>query len=197
MAESDRAMADRIHALIKASAPDLSPRVWYVMPAYARDGNVVFHFQEAGKFKSRYATLGFSDKAQLDEGLMWPVAFALYAVDRRRRGEDRRNGQESRELTTEPASGWRSSTRGEARLQVRDAAVQAVNDVGGPPTPRSGRPRSRSRGPGRRYDFRTGLVAARRIGSPGSKATQVGISSEVLLLGRRCSLVIDPSFQWR
>lgn len=77
MAESDRAMADRIHAPIKASAPDLSPRVWYGMSAYARDGNVVFHFQEAGKFKSRYATLGFSDEAQFDAGLMWPVAFAL------------------------------------------------------------------------------------------------------------------------
>jgi uncharacterized protein YdhG (YjbR/CyaY superfamily) len=77
MTGSDRAMAERVHAIIKASAPDLSPRLWYGMPAYAKDGNVVCHFQDARKFKSRYATLGFSDKANLDEGAMWPVAYAL------------------------------------------------------------------------------------------------------------------------
>ena len=77
MSEPDRAMAERLHAIIKASAPDLSPRLWYGMPAYAKDGNVVCHFQDARKFKTRYATLGFSDKANLDEGAMWPVAFAL------------------------------------------------------------------------------------------------------------------------
>jgi uncharacterized protein YdhG (YjbR/CyaY superfamily) len=77
MPEADRAMAERLHALIKASAPDLSPRTWYGMPAYAKDGNVVCFFQSAQKFKTRYATLGFSDKANLDEGAMWPVAFAL------------------------------------------------------------------------------------------------------------------------
>src|SRR5258708_2633066 len=77
MSEPDRAMGDRLHAVIKASAPALSPRLWYGMPAYAKDGNVVCFFQCAQKFKTRYATLGFSDKANLDEGAMWPTAFAL------------------------------------------------------------------------------------------------------------------------
>jgi uncharacterized protein YdhG (YjbR/CyaY superfamily) len=77
MAEADRAMAERLHALIKASAPDLSPRTWYGMPAYAKDGKVVCFFQSAEKFKSRYATFGFSDKANLDNGAMWPTSFAL------------------------------------------------------------------------------------------------------------------------
>ncbi len=77
MPESDRAMAERLHAIIKASAPALSPRTWYGMPAYAKDGNVVCFFQSSHKFKARYATLGFSDKANLDEGTVWPVAFAL------------------------------------------------------------------------------------------------------------------------
>jgi uncharacterized protein YdhG (YjbR/CyaY superfamily) len=73
----DRALAERLHAIIKANAPNLSPKTWYGMPAYARDGNVVCFFQSAQKFKTRYATLGFSDKAKLDEGHMWPTAFAL------------------------------------------------------------------------------------------------------------------------
>ena len=77
MQESDRVMGERLHALIKASAPALSPRLWYGMPAYARDGKVVCFFQSAQKFKTRYATLGFSDEANLDDGAMWPVAFAL------------------------------------------------------------------------------------------------------------------------
>jgi uncharacterized protein YdhG (YjbR/CyaY superfamily) len=77
MPEPDRVMAQRIHAIVKASAPALSPRTWYGMPAYARDGQVVCFFQSAHKFKARYATIGFSDKANLDEGTMWPVAFAL------------------------------------------------------------------------------------------------------------------------
>ena len=77
MPEPDRAMAERLHAIIKASAPALSPRTWYGMPAYAKDGKVVCFFQSAQKFKTRYATLGFSDKANLDEGAMWPTAFAL------------------------------------------------------------------------------------------------------------------------
>jgi uncharacterized protein YdhG (YjbR/CyaY superfamily) len=77
MDKPDRAMAERLHALIKASAPDLAPRTWYGMPAYARDGKVVCFFQSAQKFKSRYATLGFSDKANLDDGAMWPTSFAL------------------------------------------------------------------------------------------------------------------------
>jgi uncharacterized protein YdhG (YjbR/CyaY superfamily) len=77
MKEPDRAMARRLHAIIKASAPALSPKTWYGMPAYAKDGKVVCHFQSAQKFKTRYATFGFSDKANLDEGALWPVAFAL------------------------------------------------------------------------------------------------------------------------
>ena len=77
MPEPDRSMAERLHAIIKASAPALSPRTWYGMPAYAKDGNVVCFFQSAQKFKTRYATFGFSDKANLDEGAMWPTAFAL------------------------------------------------------------------------------------------------------------------------
>ena len=77
MQDSDRVMGERLHALIKASAPALSPRLWYGMPAYARDGKVVCFFQSAQKFKTRYATLGFSDEANLDDGAMWPVAFAL------------------------------------------------------------------------------------------------------------------------
>jgi uncharacterized protein YdhG (YjbR/CyaY superfamily) len=75
--EPDRAMAKRLHAIVKASAPALSPKTWYGMPAYAKDGNVVCFFQSAQKFKTRYATFGFSDKANLDEGAMWPTAFAL------------------------------------------------------------------------------------------------------------------------
>ena len=77
MSESDRAMAERLHALIKASAPALSPKTWYGMPAYAKDGKVVCFFQSAAKFNSRYATFGFNDTANLDEGAMWPTSFAL------------------------------------------------------------------------------------------------------------------------
>ncbi len=77
MPKPDRVMAVRVHSIVKASAPDLSPRTWYGMPAYAKDGKVVCFFQSAQKFKSRYATLGFSDKANLDEGAMWPTSYAL------------------------------------------------------------------------------------------------------------------------
>ncbi len=77
MPEPDRTMGKRLHAIIKKSAPTLSPRLWYGMPAYAKDGKVVCFFQNAQKFKTRYATFGFSDKANLDEGTMWPNAFAL------------------------------------------------------------------------------------------------------------------------
>jgi uncharacterized protein YdhG (YjbR/CyaY superfamily) len=77
MPEPDRVMAERLHAIIKASAPVLSSRTWYGMPAYAKDGKVVCYFQSAQKFKSRYATFGFSDEANLDEGAIWPTAFAL------------------------------------------------------------------------------------------------------------------------
>ncbi len=73
----DRAIAKRIHAIVKESAPDLSPKTWYGMPAYARDGKVVCYFQSAKKFDSRYATFGFSDEAKIDEGAMWPTSFAL------------------------------------------------------------------------------------------------------------------------
>lgn len=77
MPAPDRAMGERLHAIIRASAPGLSPKLWYGMPAYAKDGKVVCFFQGAEKFKTRYATLGFSDKATLDDGRMWPTAFAL------------------------------------------------------------------------------------------------------------------------
>jgi hypothetical protein len=77
MEEPDRAMATRLHAIVRDSAPDLSPRTWYGMPAYAKDGKVVCFFQSGQKFKTRYATLGFNDKANLDDGAMWPTAFAL------------------------------------------------------------------------------------------------------------------------
>jgi uncharacterized protein YdhG (YjbR/CyaY superfamily) len=84
MPAADRAMAERLHALVKGCAPGLAPRTWYGMPAYAKDGNVVCFFQGAQRFKTRYSTLGFSDKANLDEGTMWPVAFALKELN----GED-------------------------------------------------------------------------------------------------------------
>jgi uncharacterized protein YdhG (YjbR/CyaY superfamily) len=77
MPKSDRAMAKRLHALVKDSAPELAPRTWYGMPAYAKDGKVLCFFQSADKFKSRYATFGFSDTANLDQGAMWPTSFAL------------------------------------------------------------------------------------------------------------------------
>ena len=77
MEEPDRGMAEKVHAIIKATAPTLAPRTWYGMPAYEKDGHVLCFFQSAQKFKARYATLGFSDKANLDDGPMWPTAFAL------------------------------------------------------------------------------------------------------------------------
>jgi uncharacterized protein YdhG (YjbR/CyaY superfamily) len=77
LSPADRALAKRIHAVVKANAPDLSPKLWYGMPAYAKDGKVVCFFQSAEKFKTRYATLGFSDEANLDDGSMWPNAYAL------------------------------------------------------------------------------------------------------------------------
>ena len=102
MPKPDRVTAKRIHAIVKDKAPALSPRLWYGMPAYAReDGKVVCFFQSAEKFKTRYATLGFSERANLDNGAMWPTAFALTTVDRRRRGADRRAREESGALRTE------------------------------------------------------------------------------------------------
>ncbi len=80
MPKADRVLAERLHAIVKESAPDLSPKTWYGMPAYARDGKVVCFFQSAHKFKSRYATLGFNDAANLDQGAMWPTSFALTEV---------------------------------------------------------------------------------------------------------------------
>jgi uncharacterized protein YdhG (YjbR/CyaY superfamily) len=77
MREPDRAMAKKLHSIVKATAPDLSPKTWYGMPAYARDGKVVLFFRERDKFKERYAMFGFNDSANLDEGAMWPIAFAL------------------------------------------------------------------------------------------------------------------------
>ena len=89
MPKADREMAERLHAIVKASAPELSPKTWYGMPAYAKDGKVVCYFQSAAKFKSRYATFGFSDTAKLDDGTMWPTSFALKeltAADEKRIG---------------------------------------------------------------------------------------------------------------
>jgi uncharacterized protein YdhG (YjbR/CyaY superfamily) len=89
MPAQDRAMAKRLHAIVTASAPDLSPKTWYGMPAYAKDGKIVCFFQSAEKFKSRYATFGFSDEANLDDGAMWPTSFALKtltAADEKRIG---------------------------------------------------------------------------------------------------------------
>ncbi|OAH10877.1 iron chaperone [Streptomyces jeddahensis] len=80
MQDSDRVMAERVHAVVTASAPELAPKLWYGMPAYALDGKVVCFFQSAAKFKARYATLGFSDQANLDEGTMWAAGFALTEV---------------------------------------------------------------------------------------------------------------------
>jgi uncharacterized protein YdhG (YjbR/CyaY superfamily) len=77
MKDSDRIIAECVHAVITAAAPDLAPKLWYGMPAYAHNGKIVCHFQPAAKFKSRYATLGFSDQANLDDGAMWPASFAL------------------------------------------------------------------------------------------------------------------------
>ncbi len=77
MAAPERAMAERLHALVKAAAPDLAPKTWYGMPAYAKNGKVICFFQAAGKFKTRYATFGFSEDANLDDGAMWPTSFAL------------------------------------------------------------------------------------------------------------------------
>jgi uncharacterized protein YdhG (YjbR/CyaY superfamily) len=77
MSDSDRAMAERVHAIVMKAAPGLTPRTWYGMPAYAKEGKVICFFQDAAKFKARYATIGFSDKANLDEGNMWATAFAL------------------------------------------------------------------------------------------------------------------------
>ncbi len=80
MKGADRALAERLHAIIKAAAPDLTPKTWYGMPAYAKDDKIVCFFKSAGKFKSRYATLGFEEAASLDEGAMWPTSFALKAL---------------------------------------------------------------------------------------------------------------------
>lgn len=81
MSDADRAMGTRLHAIVKAAAPDLVPRLWYGMPAYAKAGDVICFFQGARKFKTRYATLGFSDKARLDDGSMWPTSFALMEMN--------------------------------------------------------------------------------------------------------------------
>src|SRR5215475_10210610 len=108
MPDLDRAMAKRLHAIIKASAPALSPKTWYGMPAYAKGGKVVCFFQSAQKFKSRYATFGFSDEANLDEGAMWPTSFALKELTA---AEEARIGalrEESGELKTDDAAQQRA-----------------------------------------------------------------------------------------
>ena len=95
MSPSDRAMAERVHAIVKANAPALSPRLWYGMPAYAKAGKVVCFFQSAEKFKTRYATLGFSDQARLDDGAMWPNAYAITKVTTAVETQDRAAREES------------------------------------------------------------------------------------------------------
>jgi uncharacterized protein YdhG (YjbR/CyaY superfamily) len=102
MPKSDRAIGKRLHEIITASAPDLSPKTWYGMPAYAKDGKVVCFFQSADKFKSRYATLGFSDQANLDKGAMWPTSFALKELTAAEEAKMRRAREESAELSPGP-----------------------------------------------------------------------------------------------
>jgi uncharacterized protein YdhG (YjbR/CyaY superfamily) len=100
MQESGRSVANRLNAIIKGSAPALLPKTWYEMPAYTKDDKVVCFFQSSQKFKSRYATFGFSDAANLDEGAMWPVAFALKELNATERGKDQRALEESGKLRT-------------------------------------------------------------------------------------------------
>ena len=102
MAEPDRTMATRLHAIITASAPGLSPKTWYGMPAYAKDGKVVCFFQSAQKFKSRYSTFGFSDPAKLDDGAMWPTAFALEKLTPAEEARIISAAEESGKLRAEP-----------------------------------------------------------------------------------------------
>ena len=104
MPEPDRAMAERLHAIITASAPGLSPKTWYGMPAYARDGKVVCFFQSAEKFNSRYATFGFNEAANLDDGAMWPTSFALKELTANEEAKIARARQESGALRAELAS---------------------------------------------------------------------------------------------
>ena len=120
-ADSDRVMAERVHALVKANAPSLSCRLWYGMPACTKNGKVLMHFQDAGKFKMRYATLGFSDEASLDDGTMWPNAFALKKLTK---------ADEAR--IAEPARGERSaeSTRLDTRPVSRRGSVFLAVVVG-------------------------------------------------------------------
>ncbi len=108
----DHTMAARIHAIIKDNAPVLSPKLWYGMPAYAMDGKIVCFFQPAQKFNTRYATLGFNDSAKIDEGSMWPVAYALEGNHPHRRGKDCRAGEESGRLKA-------AAPRGHFRLHLR------------------------------------------------------------------------------
>jgi uncharacterized protein YdhG (YjbR/CyaY superfamily) len=102
MPEPDRIIGERLHEIIKARAPVLSPKLWYGMPAYAKDGKVVCFFQGMDKFKTRYVTFGFIHEANLDEGNMWPTALALKKVTAAKRGKDRSAREESGELRTKP-----------------------------------------------------------------------------------------------
>jgi len=107
MPDRDRALAERVHAIVKASAPGLEPRTWYGMPAYAKDGKVVCFFQSADKFKARYATFGFSDKANLDDGAMWPTSFALKELTP---AEEARIGALVKKALTDRAAGSDASS---------------------------------------------------------------------------------------
>ena len=112
-------MAKRLHAIVTASAPDLSPKTWYGMPAYAKDGKVVCFFQSAEKFNSRYATFGFNDEANLDEGAMWPTSFALKELTAAEEARDRRAREEGGELrrSSHRASAAREAAAGRTTAQ--------------------------------------------------------------------------------
>jgi uncharacterized protein YdhG (YjbR/CyaY superfamily) len=147
MPPADRALAERLHAIVQANAPDLSPRTWYGMPAYAKDGKVVCFFQSAQKFKTRYATFGFSDKANLDEGAMWPTYFALKELTAAEEGEDRRAREEGGELSATRAKPGRMAG---LRLSPRYSATASARRERADPAPPAAASAAEPAGLGRR-----------------------------------------------
>jgi hypothetical protein len=179
MPKSDCAMAERLHAIIKASAPDLSPRTWYGMPAYAKGGKVVCFFQSAQKFKTRYATFGFGDKANLDKGAMWPTAFALKELTAADEARIRALVKKAVSPAPEPAS---SSTRllGGRLVERRIFAGRASSTrCLGVSSKCRGWPRAVRRG----QPSRTLLLAARRLrrvaGGAGNAAKRSRVSDDL------------------
>ncbi len=139
MSEPDRAMAERLHAIITASAPALAPKTWYGMPAYAKDGKVICFFQAASKFKVRYATFGFQPDANLDDGAMWPTSFALVELTAAEEATDHLAREESGELRVEIATGpgrGGSGGWGGTFLRDEDARHRVVNSIS-PGSPRA------------------------------------------------------------